>query len=541
MLPTINPTKTQAWRKLTIFSENTYLLKDLFTKNPHRFDDFHIKTDSFLFDFSKNRIDQQVLKELLHLAEECQLPEAISIFFSGKKINHTEQRAVMHMALRDFTSTKIEIDGLDVLPDIRRVRKQMQDFSDKIIEGTYLGFTGKKITDVVNIGIGGSDLGPKMVCNALKYYKNHLNIHFVSNLDSQHLSETLLQLNPETTLFIIASKTFTTQETMTNAFSARDWFLSFAHQKDVARHFVALSSNTQAVQKFGITAQHTFEFWDWVGGRYSLWSAIGLSICLAVGYPHFESLLKGAELIDKDLKTKKLNENTSVIMALIGIWNRNFLNCPTQAVLAYNQYLDKFAAFLQQTDMESNGKNRDRNGNKVNYSTGAILWGESGTNGQHAFYQHMHQGTDCVACDFIAFAKSNRPLNHHQDLLMSHFFAQTKALAFGKPKEEVMQEMTDNPQNKEELPYKIFEGNTPSNSFLFKELTPHTLGQMIALYEHKIFVQGVIWNLFSFDQWGVELGKTLAQKILPELSKQDHCTSFDSSSNALINYYKLHK
>lgn len=547
MLPKINPSQTLAWKALDEhFANNDFDLRTLFRYNPNRFKDFSIETDDLLFDFSKNLIDSKTLELLLNLAEETKLKEAIHQMFSGQKINETENRAVLHTALRDFSETPILVDGKNIKPDIQRVLKQMKAFSESVISGEHKGFTGQEITDIVNIGIGGSDLGPVMVCSALKHYKTRLDVHFVSNVDGNHLAEVVKNLNPETTLFIIASKTFTTQETMTNAESAKDWFLkSGANQNDVAKHFVALSTNAEKVRDFGILEENTFEFWDWVGGRYSLWSAIGLSIVLAVGYDNFEELLKGAEVTDIHFKTKNFNENIPVLMGLLGIWYRNFFAASTYAILPYSQYLDRFPAYLQQGDMESNGKSVDRNGNFVEYETGPIIWGEPGTNGQHAFYQLIHQGTELVPSDFIAFAKSCNPMSDHQDKLLANFFAQTEALAFGKTEEEVLAELEQEGKSEEEidllLNYKIFVGNTPTNSILIKELNPRSLGQLIALYEHKIFVQGIIWNIFSFDQFGVELGKVLANKILPELKNNKLITSHDSSTNALINYYKTNK
>ncbi|HIC8646365.1 TPA: glucose-6-phosphate isomerase, partial [Elizabethkingia meningoseptica] len=460
-------------------------------------------------------------------------------------INQTENRAVLHTALRNFGEDKVTVNGKNIDEDIQRVLQQMKGFSEKVISGEHKGFSGKEITDVVNIGIGGSDLGPVMVCSALKHYKTKLNVHFVSNVDGNHIAEVVKNLNPETTLFIVASKTFTTQETMTNALSAKEWFLKAGKEEDVAKHFVALSTNIEAVKSFGIAEENIFEFWDWVGGRYSLWSAIGLSIVLAVGYDNFEKLLRGAQDTDKHFRNTEFSNNIPVLMALLGIWYRNFFDAGSYAILPYSQYLDRFAAYLQQGDMESNGKSVDRNGEFVDYETGPIIWGEPGTNGQHAFYQLIHQGTELIPADFIAYAKANNNLSDHQDKLMSNFFAQTEALAFGKTKEEVITELKASGKNKEEITFltnfKTFTGNTPTNSFIFEELTPFSLGQLIAFYEHKIFVQGVIWNIFSFDQWGVELGKALANKILPELENNAEITSHDSSTNGLINFYKKYK
>ncbi|SEW44995.1 glucose-6-phosphate isomerase [Chryseobacterium wanjuense] len=543
MLSKINPTQTNSWKALDEhFGDNDFDLRSLFQYNPNRFSEFSLQRDHFLFDYSKNLIDARTKELLLNLAEECQLKDAIAKMFSGDKINETEGRAVLHTALRDFSDREILVDGENIKPQIKRVLDHMKTFSESIISGAHKGFSGKEITDVVNIGIGGSDLGPVMIVSALKHFKTRLNVHFVSNVDGNHIAEVVKNLNPETTLFIIASKTFTTQETMTNANSAKDWFLKAGKQEDVAKHFVALSTNVQFVKDFGIAEENIFEFWDWVGGRYSLWSAIGLSIVLSVGYENFEQLLKGAYDTDQHFQTANFSENVPVLMGLLGIWYRNFYAATSYAILPYSQYLDRFAAYLQQGDMESNGKCVDRNGEFVEYETGPIIWGEPGTNGQHAFYQLIHQGTELIPADFIAYAKSPNKVSDHQDKLLANFFAQTEALAFGKTEEEVEEELKNSGKSDEEidflLNYKVFHGNTPTNSILFKELTPFSLGQLIAMYEHKIFVQGVIWNIFSFDQFGVELGKVLANKILPELESNEPISSHDSSTNGLINYYK---
>lgn len=546
MLPKINPIQTSAWKALDQqFANNDFELRTLFQYNPNRFQEFSLETENYLFDYSKNLVDGKTLELLLQLAEETQLKEAIKMF-SGDKINETEDRAVLHTALRDFSDKEILVDGKNIKPGIKKVLEHMKAFSESVISGSHKGFTGKEITDVVNIGIGGSDLGPVMVCSALKHFKTRLEVHFVSNVDGNHMAEVVKDLDPETTLFIVASKTFTTQETMTNANSAKEWFLkSGAKNEDVAKHFVALSTNIEAVKKFGIAEENIFEFWDWVGGRYSLWSAIGLSIVLSVGYDNFEQLLKGAYDTDVHFQTKDFKENVPVLMGLLGFWYRNFYAAGTYAILPYSQYLDRFSAYLQQGDMESNGKSVDRNGEFVEYETGPIICGEPGTNGQHAFYQLIHQGTELIPADFIAYATSPNEVGVHQDILLANFFAQTEALAFGKTKEEVFAELMSSGKTEEEieklLNYKIFAGNTPTNSFLFKELTPFTLGQLIALYEHKIFVQGVIWNIFSFDQFGVELGKVLANKILPELESEGEIKTHDSSTNGLINYYKSNR
>lgn len=543
MLPKINPTQTAAWKALNDhFSQNDFELRTLFQYNPERFQQFSVQRENYLFDFSKNLIDDRTFSLLQNLAEECDLKSAINSMFSGEKINETEDRAVLHTALRDFSEKEIWVDGENIKPAIRKVLNQMKTFSEKIISGEHKGFSGKEITDVVNIGIGGSDLGPVMVCSALKHFKTRLDVHFVSNVDGNHIAEVLKNLDPETTLFIIASKTFTTQETMTNAASAREWFLKSGKQSDVEKHFVALSTNVEAVKEFGIAEENIFEFWDWVGGRYSLWSAIGLSIVLYVGYENFEQLLKGANESDVHFQTADFKENVPVLMALLGIWYRNFFDAGTYAILPYSQYLDRFPAYLQQGDMESNGKCVDRNGDFVEYETGPIIWGEPGTNGQHAFYQLIHQGTELIPADFIAYVESANDISNHQEILLANFFAQTEALAFGKNQVEVRAELTAAGKSKEEveklLNFKVFHGNTPTNSLLFKELTPFTLGQLIALYEHKIFVQGVIWNVFSFDQFGVELGKVLAGKILTEIQKGETVTTHDSSTNGLMNYFK---
>ena len=543
MLPKINPTETNIWEYLVEhFLENEFDLRTLFAENPRRFEEFSVKRDNYLFDYSKNLINSTTMEYLLRLAEETKVKEAINLMFSGEKINETENKAVLHTALRDFSDKPIFVDGEDVKPKIKRVLSQMRLFSEKVISGEYRGFSGEKITDVVNIGIGGSDLGPVMVCSALKHYKTRLNTHFISNVDGNHLAEVLKNLNPETTLFIVASKTFTTQETITNAFSAKKWFLQKATEEDVAKHFVALSTNIDAVKSFGIAEENIFEFWDWVGGRYSLWSAIGLSIVLSMGYDNFEKLLKGANETDVHFQTAEFSQNIPILMALLGIWYRNFAGASSYAVLPYSQYLERFPAYLQQTDMESNGKFVDRNGDFVNYEAGTIIWGEAGTNGQHSFYQLLHQGTELIPADFIAFVRSCNVVADHQEKLLANFFAQTEALAFGKNEDEVYAELKQSGTTDDEiykiLSYKVFQGNSPTNSLLIDELTPYSLGQLIALYEHKIFVQGVIWNVYSFDQFGVELGKVLANKILPELHSDDKIDSHDSSTNGLINYFK---
>lgn len=542
----INPTKTNAWKALTEqFNQvKNVTIAEEFKNDPNRFQNFSLKfNDDFLVDFSKNRVNKKTLGLLIDLAKECDLSNAIKSMFEGEKINVTEGRAVLHTALRNMGNNSVFVDGKNVMPDVKAVLLKMKNFCAKIISGEWKGYTGKTITDVVNIGIGGSDLGPCMITEALKPYKNHLNSHFVSNVDGTHIAETLKKLNPETTLFLIASKTFTTQETMTNALSAREWFLNNAKdKKHVAKHFVALSTNAKAVSEFGIDTENMFEFWDWVGGRYSSWSAIGLSIALSIGFDNFEKLLKGAYEMDQHFRNTEFDKNIPVILALIGIWYNNFYGFESEAILPYDQYMSRFPAYFQQGNMESNGKYIDRNGEKVTYQTGPIIWGEPGTNGQHAFYQLIHQGTKIIPCDFIAPAISHNKIGDHHQKLLSNFFAQTEALAFGKSRETVISEFEAKgltPAQYEPLvPFKVFEGNRPTNSILVKKITPESLGALIAMYEHKIFVQGVIMNIFSFDQWGVELGKQLAGKILPELQDSNTVSAHDSSTNGLINFYK---
>ena len=543
----INPTNTQAWKALETHQSqlaNT-TIADLFKQEENRFNDYSLNFENqILVDFSKNKINQETLKLLRQLAKESALDEAINAMFTGEKINRTEDRAVLHTALRNRSNTPVYVDGKDVMPEVNAVLAKMSAFCDRVISGEWKGYTGKAITDVVNIGIGGSDLGPYMVTEALRPYKNRLNMHFVSNVDGTHIAETLKKVNPETTLFLVASKTFTTQETMTNANSARDWLLAAAKDNSaVAKHFAALSTNGKAVAEFGIDTNNMFEFWDWVGGRYSLWSAIGLSIALSIGFDNFEALLSGAHEMDKHFRTAPLEKNIPATLALIGLWNTNFLGAQTEAILPYDQYLHRFAAYFQQGNMESNGKYVDRNGNVIrDYQTGPIIWGEPGTNGQHAFYQLIHQGTMLIPCDFIAPAQSHNPLGDHHSKLLSNFFAQTEALAFGKTKEEVEAEFVKAGKSLDEVkdivPFKVFTGNKPTNSILVQKITPFVLGALIAMYEHKIFTQGVIFNIFSFDQWGVELGKQLANRILPELADKENVSSHDSSTNGLINQFK---
>jgi glucose-6-phosphate isomerase len=545
MLPKHNPTTTGAWQKLEMLflTMQATHMRELFAEDPQRFEKFHLQFEDILVDYSKNIIHEEVLKELIALAEEVELKDAIEAMFRGVRINQTENRPVLHIALRNRSNTPVMVDGEDVMPEVNKVLQQMKKFSDSLLQGTWKGYSGKTITDVVNIGIGGSDLGPYMVTEALKPYWKGITPHFVSNVDGTHLVETLKHLDPETTLFIIASKTFTTQETMTNAESARAWFLDKTSQKgDVAKHFVAVSTNEKEVTQFGIAPENMFVFWDWVGGRYSLWSSIGLSIACTIGFENFEQLLDGAHAVDKHFKETPFEKNIPVILALIGIWYNNFFGASTEAILPYDQYLHRFAAYFQQGNMESNGKHVDRNGEHVTYQTGPVIWGEPGTNGQHAFYQLIHQGTRIIPCDFIAPAITHNPIGDHHTKLLSNFFAQTEALMHGKTLEEVTAELQKAGFSKEAIafqaPFRVFEGNKPSNSILFKKLTPRTLGSLIAFYEHKIFVQGVIWNIFSFDQWGVELGKVLAKKILPELTSTGDITSHDASTNGLINYFK---
>ena len=546
ILPNQNPTKTASWKQLTEIHKTLKdsHLKDLFRNDQKRYDAFHVQFENMLVDYSKNLLTQEALDTLTALAHDCGLEKAISDMFSGASINRTENRAVLHTALRNRSNNPVILEGEDIMPKINGVLKQMETFCNKVHAGEWKGYTNKPITTIVNIGIGGSDLGPFMVTESLKsYQKKGFTSHFVSNVDSAHIALTLKDLDPETTLFLIASKTFTTQETMTNAFSARDWFLQSAQEKDVAKHFVALSTNEKQVVAFGIDKSNMFEFWDWVGGRYSLWSAVGLSIALSIGYDHFEELLDGAHAMDKHFQEESFEKNIPVILALIGIWYNNFWGAESTAVLPYSQHMHAFPAFLQQLDMESNGKSVDRNGDKVSYQTGPIIWGEPGTNGQHAFYQLIHQGTKLIPCDFIAQATDTEKLSDHHPKLLANFFAQTEALMNGKTAEEVKTELSssglDEDQIVELLPFKVFEGNKPTNSILVKNLDPRTLGSLIAMYEQKVFVQGVIWNIYSFDQWGVELGKQLANQILPELVNGNDISSHDSSTNGLINAYKM--
>ena len=552
MFPKINFTTTKAYQYLAdhYIDINEKTIKTLFADDPQRFNKFSLLFEDILFDYSKNRINDKTMALLFQLAKECRLDEAIKAMFSGEKINETEGREVLHIALRNQSNHPILVDagqsgeqGKDVMPEVNAVLAKMEKFCEAVISGAWKGYTGKAITDVVNIGIGGSDLGPVMVTEALKHYKTRLNLHFVSNVDGTHIAEALKVVDPETTLFLVASKTFTTQETMSNAHSARTWLLEKgAAEQDIAKHFVALSTNAKDVATFGIDTDNMFEFWDWVGGRYSLWSAIGLSISLGIGFSNFKELLGGAHAADRHFSDTPFEENVPVILALLGIWYINFFGAETQAILPYDQYMHRFAAYFQQGDMESNGKHVDRNGDVVSYETGPVIWGEPGTNGQHAFYQLIHQGTRLIPADFIAPAQSLNPIGNHHPILLSNFFAQTEALMNGKTEAEVKAELEQAGKSNNEIeqlaPFKVFEGNRPTNSILLKKVTPSSLGTLIAIYEHKIFVQGVIWNIFSFDQWGVELGKQLAQKIQPELKDDNEVNSHDSSTNGLINQYK---
>lgn len=538
-------TKLPAWNALQQHYKKAKKLhlRDLFEKDSKRFEKFSIRFNDILLDYSKNRITDETMKLLLQLAREAKVKKWIEKMFSGEKINFTENRAVLHIALRNRSNRAIYVDGTDVMPAVNAELAKMKAFCEKVRSGEWKGYTGKAITDVVNIGIGGSDLGPLMVCEALKPYGSKLNVHFVSNVDGTHIAETLKKINPETTLFLIASKTFTTQETMTNAQTARAWFLKSANDETaVAKHFAALSTNSKAVAEFGIDTKNMFGFWDWVGGRYSLWSAIGLSIALFIGFENFEELLQGAFEMDEHFRTAPFEKNLPVILALLGIWYNNFFGAETYAILPYDQYLHRFAAYFQQGDMESNGKRITREGKVVSYQTGQIVWGEPGTNGQHAFYQLIHQGTKLIPCDFLVPAISHNPIGEHHEILLSNFFAQTEALMKGKTEKEVRKELEAQGLKKKEieklLSHKVFEGNRPTNSILFQKLTPKTLGSLIAMYEHKIFVQSIIWNINAFDQWGVELGKQLAKAILPELKDEKTVETHDASTNGLINYYK---
>ncbi|HMJ68151.1 MAG TPA: glucose-6-phosphate isomerase [Cyclobacteriaceae bacterium] len=545
MFPTNKPVETVAWRLLTshFLEMQATQLRELFESDPQRFEKYHLKLDDILVDFSKTHINEDTIKLFKKLTEECELTDAIEAMFQGVPINVTEKRPVLHVALRNRSNRPVTIAGNDVMPDVNRVLQQMKVFSDNLLGGKWKGYTGKPINTIVNIGIGGSDLGPLMVTEALKPYHKNIKPYFVSNVDGTHMAETLKNVDHETTLFIVASKTFTTQETMTNAETAKAWYLEKSGGKgDVAKHFVAVSSNAKAVGEFGIATENMFVFWDWVGGRYSLWSSIGLSIVCTIGYDNFVKLLEGAHAMDNHFRATPVEQNIPVMLALIGIWYVNFFDAHTEAILPYDQYMHRFAAYFQQGNMESNGKSTDREGDRILYQTGPVIWGEPGTNGQHAFYQLIHQGTRVIPCDFLAPAISHNPIGDHHAKLLSNYFAQTEALMVGKSEEQVESELAAAGMGTEDIAFqksfRVFDGNKPTNSILFRQLDPKTLGVLIAMYEHKIFVQGVIWNIFSFDQWGVELGKILAKKILPELTSPDEISSHDPSTNGLINYFK---
>jgi len=541
-LPKINPSKTTAWQNIQSHFEKMQFtsMKDLFASDAKRVEKFHIQWNDFLVDYSKNIINQETLDLLLNLANEVQLKEAISSYFQGDTINTTENRAVLHTALRTKESANILVDGVNVMPEVYSVKNKIKNFSNEVISGNKKGFTGKPFTDIVNIGIGGSDLGPAMMIEALQFYKNHLNVHFVSNVDGDHVSEVIKKLNPETTLFIVVSKTFTTQETLSNAETIRSWFLQSASQDDIAKHFVAVSINIQKVTEFGIHPDNVFPMWDWVGGRFSVWSAVGLSVSLAVGFDNFDKLSKGASEMDEHFKNEAFDKNIPVILALLSIWYNNFFGTETEAIIPYTQYLQKLAPYLQQAFMESNGKSIDRDGKPVNYQTGSIIWGEPGTNSQHAFFQLIHQGTKLIPADFIGFKQSLYGNKDHHDKLMSNFFAQTEALLMGKTETQVKAEFEKQGISGEKadflLPFKVFSGNKPTNTILINKLTPESLGALVAMYEHKIFVQGIIWNIFSYDQWGVELGKQLANSILDEIESKE-VKNHDSSTSFLLKAY----
>lgn len=540
---TINPTQTKSWKAL---EEHFKTIKDvemsrLFSKDEDRAQKFTIIWEDFYVDYSKNRITEETMQLLLNLADELKLKEAIAAYFSGEPINHTENRAVLHTALRADASDSVFVKGKDVIPEISQVKEKIKSFTQRIVSGEQKGFTGKEFTDVVNIGVGGSDLGPAMVTDALRFYKNHLNAHFISNIDGDHINETLAQLNPETTLFVIVSKTFSTQETLANANTVKEWFLKSGSQKDIEKHFVAVSSNVKKVKAFGILEDNIFAMWNWVGGRFSLWSAVGLTISLSLGFSNFESLLKGANKMDAHFKTEDFKTNIPVVLALLSVWYNNFFKSETEAVIAYSQYLNKLTSYLQQGVMESNGKSVDRNGLPVNYQTGTIVWGETGTNSQHAFFQLIHQGTKLIPVDFIGFAKSLHGNQAHHDKLISNYVAQTEAFLHGKKREEVRNDLVAKNNSKETvdriLPFKVFEGNKPTNSIFINKLTPESLGELLAMYEHKIFVQGIVWNIYSYDQYGVELGKQLANTILSEI-KEEKTSVHDTSTNSLLAHYK---
>ena len=542
-LPKINPITTKAWSKLISHFNATKKehLKDLFKLDADRATKFSIEWKDFYLDFSKNRITLETQSLLLELAEEVKLKEAIDSYYNGDIINQTEGRAVLHTALRAKKGDAIFVDGKNVVPEVYEVKKQISVFSEAIISGAKKGYTGKAFTDVVNIGIGGSDLGPAMITEALKFYKNHLKVHFVSNVDGDHVNEILKELNPETTLFVVVSKTFTTQETLSNATTIKQWFLKHANQKDIATHFAAVSTNTEKIAAFGIAKENVFPMWNWVGGRFSLWSAVGISVALAVGYENFEQLLKGANEMDVHFKEAPFKENIPVTLALLSIWYNNFYGAETEAIIPYTQYLHRFSAYLQQGIMESNGKSVDRLGKNTTYQTGTIIWGEPGTNSQHAFFQLIHQGTKLIPADFIGYKNSLHGDTNHHNKLMANFFAQTEALMNGKTEEEVISELNESNLTEEEIatlaPFKVFEGNKPTNTILIDTLTPKSLGALIAMYEHKIFVQGIIWNIFSYDQWGVELGKQLAKNTLKNIENSEISTH-DSSTMSLLQRFK---
>ncbi len=541
-LHTKSPINFKSWKELDSLSKKEFYLKYLFESNSHRFKDFSIHNEDFLIDFSKNLIDENVFQQLLNLAEEADLKTAIQSYFGGDKINETEGRAVLHTALRSAKNNSAKVDGVDVYNDVQSVLEKIKNFADQVNSGKRKSFSGKKFTNIVNIGIGGSDLGPQMVVDALAYYKTHITPHFVSNVDGDHVMETIKQLNPETTLFVIVSKSFSTQETLTNANTIRDWFLESASQEDVKHNFVAVSTNINAVEEFGIAKDNIFPMYDWVGGRFSLWSAAGLSIVISLGADHFQALLDGAEDMDNHFRTSDFEDNIPVVLALLGIWYNNFLNAESEAIIPYTQYLQKLAPYLQQASMESNGKSVDRAGQRVKYQTGSIVWGEPGTNSQHAFFQLMHQGTKLIPSDFIGFKTALHANQQHHDILMANYFAQTEALMQGKTKDEVHQELQDQGLSVEEiqklLPFKVFEGNKPTTSILINQLTPKSLGKLVAMYEHKIFVQGVIWNIFSYDQWGVELGKQLAKTTLKDIQSSSIEHPHDASTTSLLKHYK---
>ena len=541
-----NPTQTKSWQKLAKHFESMQhnSIKEMFVKDTNRTSDFHIQWNDFLLDFSKNNINSETMRLLVELSNEAKLKEAISKYFEGDNINQTENRAVLHTALRAPESAEVKVEGINVIPEIFEVKNKIKNFTNEVVNGTRKGYTGKEFTDIVNIGIGGSDLGPAMVVEALQFYKNHLNVHFVSNVDGDHVNEIIKKLNPETTLFVVVSKTFTTQETLTNSETIRKWFLQSAKQEDVAKHFVAVSTNLKNVTAFGIDANNVFPMWDWVGGRFSLWSAVGLSISLAVGFDNFDNLLKGANQMDNHFKTTDLDKNIPVVLALLSIWYNNFFGAESEALIPYTQYLQKLAPYLQQGIMESNGKSVDRNGNQVDYQTGTIIWGEPGTNSQHAFFQLIHQGTKLIPTDFIGFIEPLYGDQDHHNKLMSNFFAQTEALLNGKTQEQVQSEFDQQHIISETAdflrPFKVFSGDKPTNTLLIQKLTPETLGALVALYEHKIFVQGVIWNIFSYDQWGVELGKQLANSILEEINTKS-VKNHDSSTEFLLSHFLRNK